>query len=340
MLLYSPTYRLRRWALALASAALLPWAASAQTLPGQGITVLPVKSPIAEETFQTLVVMEGLKRLGYQVQPIQEVDYLAAHIAVANGDATFMADHWNPQQSGFFANAGGAAKLWRHGVLSDHAAQGYMMDKKTADQYGITDISQLKDPKLAALFDSDGDGKADLVGCTPGWECEDSINTHLRSYGLEGTVTQHSGSYPALIADTITRYRAGKPVLYYAWTPHWVSNVLQPNQDVVWLQVPFTAMNASQKGLDTRLPNGKNYGFMVNKQQIVANQAWAAANPAAAKWFELVTISVDDISAQNQLMHQGQNQAVDIARHTQAWIAAHQQQFDQWLAQARAAAQP
>lgn len=47
--------------------------------------------------------------------------------------------------------------------------QGYLIDKKTADEYKITHISQLSDPKLAKLFDSNGDGKADLVGASAGW---------------------------------------------------------------------------------------------------------------------------------------------------------------------------
>ena len=51
------------------------------------------------------------------------------------------------------------------GVYSDNAAQGYLIDKKTADQYKITNIGQFKDPKIAKLFDADGDGKADLTGC-------------------------------------------------------------------------------------------------------------------------------------------------------------------------------
>jgi ABC-type proline/glycine betaine transport system substrate-binding protein len=48
------------------------------------------------------------------------------------------------------------------------------------------------------------------------------------------------------MADTITRYKAGKPILYYTWTPYWVSNVLKPGKDVVWLQVPFSACPASR----------------------------------------------------------------------------------------------
>ena len=58
--------------------------------PGQGVRVQPLKSSIAEETFQTLLVMKGLERLGYDVQPIREVEYPAAHLAISNGDASIL----------------------------------------------------------------------------------------------------------------------------------------------------------------------------------------------------------------------------------------------------------
>jgi len=308
-------------------------------LPGKGIQAIPLKSSIAEETFQTLLVMRALEQLGYAVQPIQEIEYATAHVAIANGDATFMADHWNPQHADFYKNAGGDARLYRQGTYIANNAQGYLIDRKTAEAHKITHVDQLKEPQIARLFDTDGDGKADLAGCNPGWGCEGIIEHHLGAYGLRETVKHNQGSYSALLADTIARYRAGKPVLYYAWTPHWVSNELQPGKDVVWLEVPFSSLPSEQKGLETKLPNGKNYGFVVNQQQIVANKAWAEKNPAAAKLFAIMQLPVGDVSAQNHLMSQGQNQAADIARHTDAWIAAHRKTFDGWIVQARAAAQ-
>ena len=332
------TLRNRLSTVAAGLALALAGSAFAADQPGKGVSVQPLKSSIAEETFQTLLVMKGLEQLGYDVKPIKEVEYPTAHIAIANGDATFLADHWNPLHADYYKNAGGEAKLYRKGIFSGNAAQGYLIDKKTADQHKITNIEQLKQPEIAKLFDTNGDGKADLTGCNPGWGCEGVIEHHLDAYGLRGTVTHNQGSYSALIADTITRFREGKPVLYYTWTPYWVSNELKPGKDVVWLEVPFSSLPGEQKGLDTKLPNGKNYGFVVNNQQILANKAWAEANPAAAKLFEVMQLPVADINAQNHMMSQGQNKPADIERHVNGWIKAHQQTFDGWLAQARSAA--
>jgi len=331
---------LRRW---LHVGAAIVWmtlgAAQADSLrPGKGVKVQPLNNPAVEEYFQTMLVLRGLEQLGYEIQAIREVEHATAHVAIANGDATFYAAHWHPNHADFYKNSGGAAKLHRASPYVKDAAQGYLIDKKTADAYGITNIGQLQDPKLAKLFDADGDGKADLTGCTPGWGCEPIIEHQLDAFKLRDTVTHKNGNYPALMADVITRYRAGQPILYYTWTPFWVSSVLQPGRDVVWLEVPFSAAPGELAKVDTRLPNGKNYGFTVNTIHVLANKAFTDAHPDAAKLFEVMQLPLADINAQNNLVAQGQNKLSDIERHVDGWIRAHRKTFDDWVAQARAAA--
>lgn len=326
-------------AIAVTSSLLISSAAFADNMkPGEGVEVQPLKSSIAEETFQTVLVMKALEELGYDVNDIQEIEYAAGHVAIGNGDATFMADHWNPLHADFYKAAGGDEKIYREGVYSPGALQGYLIDKKTADEYNITNISQLSDPEIAKIFDNNGDGKADLAGCNPGWGCEGVIEHHLDAYDLRDTVAHNQGSYSAIIADTITRYKAGEPILYYTWTPYWVSGVLVPGKDVTWLQVPFSSLPGENKEADTALPDGSNYGFQVNNQQIIANKAWAEENPAAAKLFAIMELSANDISAQNLRMRDGEKSAEDIDRHADAWIKANQAKFDGWLEEARKAA--
>lgn len=335
---YTSKYRARLLAAAATLALGTAAAATDKTLPGKGVSVQPIKSSIAEETFQTELVMRGLAELGYDVKPFKEIEYAAGHVALGNGDATFMADHWDPLHVDFYKAAGGDAKLYRQGVYSPGALQGYLIDKATATKYKITKISQLADPKLAKLFDTDGDGKADLAGCNPGWGCEKVIEHHLDAYKLRATVTHKQGSYAAIIADTITRAKAHEPVLYYTWTPYWVSGVLVPNKDVVWLQVPFSSLPGERKNVSTKLPNGADYGFQANNQRIVANKAFVQANPSAGKLFALMNLSANDISAQNLRMRDGEKDAAAIGRHVSAWIKGHQKTWDGWLAAARAAA--
>lgn len=314
-------------------------AGMAADLPGDGITVQPLKSSIAEETFQTLLVMRALEKLGYEVEPIKEIEYAAGHVAIANGDATFLADHWNPLHLDFYENAGGDAKLFRSTVYSGNALQGYLIDKATATKYGISNISQFQDPKIARLFDADDDGKADLAGCTPGWGCEKVIEHQLDAFDLRDTVTHNQGSYSAIIADTIARFRQGEPVFYYTWTPYWVSGVMVPGRDVVWLQVPFSSLPGERSDVDTALPDGSNYGFQANNQHIVANREFVEQNPAARKLFDVMALPNNDISAQNLRMRDGEKDAKAIARHVDGWIRANQKTFDGWIAAAMQAAE-
>ncbi|MDG5500134.1 glycine betaine/L-proline ABC transporter substrate-binding protein ProX [Marinobacter sp. BGYM27] len=310
--------------------------AQAQDMPGEGVSVQAIQSPIAEETFQTMLVNQALTDLGYDVQPIQEVDYSAGYTSIANGDATYMAVNWYPLHNNMYKNAGGDGKFYRKGNYINGAAQGYLIDKKTAEKYDIDNIEDFKDPEIAKIFDTDGDGKADLTGCQAGWGCEGVIEHQLDAFKLRDSITHKQGQYAAIISDTITRYENGDSIFYYTWTPYWVSGILVPGKDVIWLEVPFSS---NPNGADTKLPNGKNYGFEINSERIVANKAFAKANPAAAKLFEIMELSVNDVSAQNMKIRDGEDSQEQIMAHTQSWIKSHRETYDNWLKAARDAAE-
>lgn len=309
--------------------------AAKSNLPGFGIKVSAFHSPIAEEKFQTIIINKALEKLGYDVQPIIEVDYSAGYAAIAQNDIQWSAVSWEPLHNEMFKNSGGGDKIIKLGEYISGAAQGYLIDKTTAEKYKIDTLDDLSDPKIAKLFDNTGDGKADLTGCQPGWGCEAVINHQLAAFNLTATVNHVQGTYAAIIADTIARYKAGQPILYYTWTPYWVSGVLVPNQDVVWLQVP---RSEHPQGIDTQLANGDNYGFSVNSERIVVNKAFADANPAAKKLFEIAKLSISAVSSENKLIAEGENTLADIERHANNWIKNNQGLFNSWVKKAKAAA--
>lgn len=313
--------------------------AFAQDLPGEGVTVRPAMSNIAEETFQAELVARGLTELGYEVEPISELQIQLAIVAVGSGDLDYYSAFWDPLHKEFHEEAGGDDALQAQAPLVEgYSLQGYLIDKKTATEHGIKDLTQLKDPKVAALFDIDGNGKADLYGCEPGWGCERAIVRHLEVHDLNDTVEQQQGSYFAIIPDAIERIKAGKPTLYFTWTPLWVSAVLRPGEEVVWLTVPPDP-SADEATTAASIVEGiGNLGFPKNTQHVIANAEFLEDNPAAKAWFNQVKIPIDDINAQNLKMQQGEKSPADIRRHADEWIAAHRQQWDAWLAAAKKAA--
>ena len=162
-------------------------------------------------------MVKALERLGYDVKPIKEVEYATAHIAIGNGDGTF----WRitGTRCMWFLYQGGRCRQDLPGRrLLAGCATGLPDRQENRRPVPDHPYRSAQDPKLAKLFDTNGDGKADLAGCNPGWGCEKVIEHQLDAFKLRDAVTHNQGSYSAIIADTITRFKKGEPVLYYTWT--------------------------------------------------------------------------------------------------------------------------
>ncbi len=309
----------------------------ANDMPGEGVSITPVFPSIAEERFRGEVAISALQALGYKVETPKETEYAGMMPALAAGEADFTVHLWDNLHAGFYQKAGGDGALVKAGDVIPGVLQGYLIDKKTAEQYDIQTLEDLQKPDIARLFDTDGDGKADLTGCNAGWGCELMINHHLKAYGLENSVTHHRGPYFPLMAETIARYQAGKPVLYYTWVPQWISGVLVEGKDVTWLEVPQTDLPDGNNYVDTYY-DGKNLGFPIDQVIAVMAKPFSEQNIAATALLSRVQISAADESAQNLKMKNGENTAADIKRHATQWIAANQATFDGWLQHARTVA--
>lgn len=309
--------------------------------PASADDVVAADDGLLEGLFQTEIVNIGLERLGYDVGKVKHMDIPQMHVAVGTGEAEFVAVHWEPLQNTFFEQSGGTDTMTKLGVLVAGAGQGYLIDKATAEAHGITNVEQLKDPEIAKLFDSDGDGKADLAGCPPGWGCERVIEHHMDAYGLRDTVTHNQGQFMAMAADSVARFKAGEPILYYTYTPLWVSQVLRPGEEVVWLEVPFTSLpdmtDEEAANAPTKLEDGRNVGFTMNDIRIIASNDFLEENPSARRFFELVTVPIADVNAENLLIEEGEKEFEDIRRHAEEWVAAHEAEFSAWVEEARAA---
>jgi len=310
--------------------------AVASSLYGAKVTAL--KTVLAEEAFQMQIVVNLLEKMGHTVEVSNDLAYAITFQTIANNaksdDVYFMAAHWDPIQTNMIKGVGGNKTLAIFSDYISNCASGYVIDKKTADKYNIKYLSDLKDPKIAKLFDANGNGKADLTGASLGWETADTINYQLDTLKLRDTVDHNQGAYSAMISDTMARYKTGKPIFFWTWTPYWVSGELVPGKDIVFLQLKETT---HPKGIETKLSNGANYGFAINSQKIVANASVFTKHKDIAKLFELVKLSVNDVSGQNMLMRNGQTKDKDIKRHAKKWLQANKTKVDAWIKEAKAA---
>jgi len=328
------------------AAALSMFAGPAQSgdMPGEGKSVTPARATWDTFWFGGTILQVGLEKLGYSVDDPKTLNNPARYPALAAGDIDYETDTVMPNATGFVEKVKGDVDLLGP-IMNPGSIQGYLVDRKTADANGITSVEDLKKPEVVKLFDGDGDGKADLTGCNPGWNCEGIINHHLKVYGLEDTVEHVQGEYNVLVGDAVARYNAGSPVLLYAWYPNTATVQMMPDKDLVWLTVSHTDLPSGKT--DTALPGIKgcaggadpcNTGWSATEYYIAANKAWLADNPAAAKLFEMAKIALEDRVVQNIAMKNGEDSEKDLRRHAEEWISRNQAEFDAWVAAAKAAA--
>ena len=220
------------------------------------------------------------------------------------------------------------------------ALQGYMIDKATADEVGITSMSQLSNASVAQLFDRDGDGLADLMGCNDGWGCQRVIDSHIAELDWGANVEQISGDYNSLVAGVRDRVAAGEPALFYAWTPNWTYRVLTPGTDVVWLESPALEDedgNTRVEGLRGCASDPCDLGWAVSSIRAVGNEDFLDDNPDIRRLLEVVSIPLSDIATQNAKMAAADlgYSEDQIKADAAAWIEANRGTVDNWLDVAR-----
>lgn len=91
-------------------------------------------------------------------------------------------------------------------------------------------------------------------------------------------------------------------------------------------------------GIEGAVSDPIKLGFVVSDIRIVANKKFIAKNPAAKRFFEVVTLPLIDINEQNTRMNEGEKSQKDIERHVDEWIAKNQATWNGWLEEARKAA--
>ncbi|RKF48554.1 glycine betaine/L-proline ABC transporter substrate-binding protein ProX [Paraburkholderia fungorum] len=327
---------------ALAVLASMSVTASAQTLPGKGKTVHYAQSDsLGANYVEVQIVTKAIKALGYDVTMTTMSTPLFFQ-AIGQGDADLGTDANFPQSDPYFRAVQKQAELIGNGMIVGGGINGYLIDRKTALAYNITSLEQLKDPKIAALFGDDG--KAQLVSCDPGWSCGDVVEYQLDKFGLRQTVHPVRGKYEALMADAVTRVKDGKPALFYAWSPSWMTNVLVPGKDVVWLPTPADALPPNVPNRGSALVNGVegcagganpcrmamaswNYGS-------VTNRSFIAANPSVKTLVEQIKFPGATWSGWELAISKNGGSQAQIAKLADDWVAANKSQFDQWVATA------
>ncbi|MBW1897457.1 MAG: glycine betaine/L-proline ABC transporter substrate-binding protein ProX [Deltaproteobacteria bacterium] len=318
-----------------------------EKLPGKGVAVKPARATWNTGFFQEALVRKGLASLGYTVKRPKDLQNPIFYNAVALGDVDYWTNGWFPNHNSqlpkkFYEKADVYGYVVRAGGL-----QGYLVSKKHVEKYNIRSLDDFKREEVKKAFDANGDGKADLTACPPGWGCENVIAHHMKVYDLHEHINPIKAAYEAGMASALGRYKSGGPIFFYTWAPNWTIFKLKPGKDVMWINVPKIIPKESQKpaedrmtvsGIEGAVSEPIKLGYVVSDIRIVANKQFIKKNPAAKKFFEVFTVPLIDISEQNTRMNAGEKSQKEIEKHADEWIRKNQAVWNNWLDQARKAA--
>lgn len=335
----------RSFAVVLAAAALVLSACAASDDDG---TVEMARATWDSGHMQAAIYAQLIGELGYTVADpaAHTLDPNGFYPALASSQYDLWVNGWFPLHDIYLEGelvTGQTTELPIEPVgyqVRSGALQGYMIDKATADSMGITSMSQLSDASVAAVFDQDGDGLADLIGCNEGWGCNGVIDSHLAELDWGSNVEQVSGDYNALMAGARESVAAGEPVLFYAWTPNWTYEVLTPGDDVVWLEssaLEDEEANTTVQGLRGCASDPCNLGWAVSSIRAVGNEDFLDDHPDIRRLLEVVSIPLESIAAQNAQMANAERgySEEEIRADAAAWIEANRDTVDGWLTTAR-----
>lgn len=338
----------KKTALTLGTAAWVAFAgatgALAQDMPGEGTTIQMAQPTWDTGWFHTEIYAQLLGELGYEMEDTMTLDNPIFYQSVAFGDVTMWVDGWFPLHNTYRDSFEGQAEIVG-AVAEGGALEGYLIDKASAEEFDIKTLEDFKRDEVKEAFDRNGDGKADMVACPPGWGCEINIEHHLDAYDLRDHINPIKAGYSASMADAVAAYGGGESILFYTWTPNWTVNELAPGEDVVWIEVPEVdlpeammdmADAATMAGVEGCVSDPCTLGFPASDIVPVVNSAFLDDNPAVRALLEEISVPLADIFEQNAAMNAGDD---DIEAQAAAWIEDNRDDVDGWLETARAAAQ-
>ena len=341
--------------------------------PGAGVSVAAGRDNSSSGYFQAELYKLLLEELGYTVSDPAELELgpSLAYSAMAQGEMDYWPNSWYPFDLAWLAGELPDGSLVEDHVtivgeeMLAGGLQGFLVTKSFADEYGVYTMDELNSnaDALAAFDATDsnpGNGIADIFGCPQSWTCDNIIENQIAFSGWDN-ISQISAGYDAMFAQAVDNVGEGIPMVLFTWTPTPYITELRPGDNVYWMGMErvlddsnpanqeggeehdqrgadgsggYASISADQCPSAADQPSGRcKIGWITADILVTANSDFLAANPAAEALFEVVKLSVIDVSLANAAQNEGESPTSLAAQ----WIADNRNLADRWLTTARAA---
>ena len=246
-----------------------------------------------------------------------------------NGDIDVHPDVWLPNQESFtkkYVDEAGTVSLSSNPYEGN---QGFCVSQDFAQANNITDIADLGRPDVAALMDSDGNGKGEMWIGAPAWASANVNEVKTRDYGLLDfiePVRAEESVKTARIKDSIAK---GEGYAFYCYKPHavWFMFDVQMLTEPTYDPAKYVMVQPSDD------PDWYKNSMVASKDALKDVQiAWSNTlpkrSPAIAEFFANFALTADDVSGfAFEISGNGRDPA-DVARD---WVEANPERVDAWL---------
>ena len=196
----------------------------------------------------------------------------------------------------------------------------YLADK-------VNSIEDLKNPEIAAMFDSDGDGLGEYWAGDVTWASTKRWQVKFKSYGLDGLWEPNIISGDTFKAGLAAAYAASQPQLFYYWTPE----ALHVQYDLTALKEPARFDGCEQLDLDAEswleVSEFECEGTAASVY-IAYSASLEERNPKVAAMLSRMQLTGDEVGLWIQEMFENKRDPAEVAAD---WIAENQDLVNSWV---------
>ena len=196
----------------------------------------------------------------------------------------------------------------------------YMADK-------VNSVEDLRDPEIAAMFGTDGNGKGKYWAGDVTWASTKRWQIKFKSYGLDGLWEPNIVSADTFKAGLEAAYTAEKPQLFYYGTPE----AIHVKYDLTAVEEPARTDGCEDVNLDAEdwlEVSEFNCVIALNDIYVAYSASLEERNPAVAKMLSNVQFIGNEINAWIVEMFENKRDPREVAED---WIADNKELVQGWI---------
>ncbi|PLX36718.1 MAG: amino acid-binding protein [Hyphomicrobiales bacterium] len=209
------------------------------------------------------------------------------------------------------------------------ATQNLCVTEATAQNTGITNVADLANPKIAAQFDTDGDGKGEMWIGDQGWSSTNIERVRARSYGYDKTMTLLVEKEEVAMAAVDVAVSLEQPIVFYCYSPHHVFDLHKIRKLAEPAHDPATwTIVAPAADSDWLAKSKAETAWDLSHFHIAYAALLDAEHPKVAGFLRRITLEPEDAAAMSYAVQVERKTPADAAAE---WIAANRNRIEEWV---------